>query len=78
MRGCLLVPPPSEEQLYSALERYPDITDPWEARTLLIVDYSDALLTSLGDCNKQMEKLRTWRSKTIDQGATDDDRRDSD
>jgi hypothetical protein len=65
MMDCAVVPPPTQDQILSALKKYPMTQDPWEARTLLLADYSSELLLSLTQCNKQMQKLRDWRKDAL-------------
>ncbi|BEG72410.1 hypothetical protein RVBP21_0380 [Pseudomonas phage BRkr] len=62
---CYVAPPPSADDLINAPSRYKvaGITDPWEARFLLMTDHWLLQTDYLGSCNLQIEKLRDWDKK---------------
>lgn len=60
---CYVVPPPSVMDLQQALQRYPQITDPWEARFLLMVEKFTAQTQELGNCNTQLAALKEWAER---------------
>lgn len=63
-----MAPPPTENELINALDRYKvaGVTDPWEARFLLMSDAWLLQTDSLGLCNLQIEKFRVWDEKQLE------------
>lgn len=65
---CYTSPPPTADDLINALERYriTGITDPWEARFLLMSDHYLMQTDAVGLCNGQLQKTREWHDKHRD------------
>jgi hypothetical protein len=49
--------------LIYAQRLYPKAPTKWEARFLVMKDYADAQTDAVGNCNKQLEKLRQLYDK---------------
>lgn len=60
---CVVAEPPSEDALWEALRVYPGVTNAWEARTLLLAEYTATVLRDVGTCNLRQHHLREWIEK---------------
>ena len=52
---CVPSPPPDKKQYFNAAP---------EERADLLLDYSDQNLKSLGQCNRDWERLKNWKAET--------------
>lgn len=74
---CTSTPPPTEEQLLDAQTYYPEVKDVWEARTLMLADYTSELLYEIGTCNVRIHNLQLWIKEQQKIEVNDDDDRGS-
>lgn len=55
-----MAPPPTRLEMLNALDKYPELDDPWEARVLLLRDNWTAQTGNLLNCNRGKAALRGW------------------
>lgn len=74
MTPCVVNPPPTADDLRFALQRFPELKDPWEARFLLMTEEWERQTDALGVCNRQLQTLQGWLSRQPDAETTHEHR----
>ncbi len=65
------------EELRDPRDQFPGVTDIWEARFLVLTDYTIEELDAIGNCNRQMKQLRKWVDMNAQTKEKYDERRRS-